>query len=52
MFCGLWVQNFVSNFKGAQISKVPFEISHKILNPYTTKYASYQMLKSWRLVIS
>ena len=28
-----------------EISKVPFEISHKILNPYTAKYAFYDVLK-------
>ena len=28
-----------------EISKVPFEISHKILNPYTAKYAFYEVLK-------
>ena len=27
-----------------EISKVPFEISHKILNPYTAKYAFYWLL--------
>ena len=27
-----------------EISKVPFEISHKILNPYTAKYAFYGVL--------
>ena len=27
-----------------KISKVPFEISHKILNPYTAKYAFYWLL--------
>ena len=27
-----------------EISKVPFEISHKILNPYTAKYAFYRLL--------
>ena len=35
-----------------EISKVPFEISHKILNPYTTKYVFYEVLKIWRLLIS
>ena len=35
-----------------EISKVPFEISHKMLNPYTTKYAFYEVLKIWRLMIS
>ena len=28
-----------------EISKVPFEISHKILIPYTVKYAFYEVLK-------
>ena len=28
-----------------EISKVPFEISHKILEPYTAKYAFYEVLK-------
>ena len=28
-----------------EFSKVPFEISHKILNPYTTKYAFSEVLK-------
>ena len=28
-----------------EISKLPFEISHKILNPYTAKYAFYKVLK-------
>ena len=32
-----------------EISKVPFEISHKILNPYTAKYAFYGMLKFYNL---
>ena len=35
-----------------EISKVPFEISHKNLNPYTAKYAFYEVLKVWRLTIS
>ena len=35
-----------------EISKVPFEISHKILNPYTAKYEFYEVLKTWRLMIS
>ena len=35
-----------------EISKVPFEISYKILNPYTAKYAFYEVLKIWRLMIS
>ena len=29
-----------------EISKVPFEISHKILNPYIAKYAFYEVLKN------
>ena len=29
-----------------EISKVPFEISHKILKPYTAKYAFYEELKN------
>ena len=28
-----------------EISKVSFEISHKIWNPYTAQYAFYEMLK-------
>ena len=35
-----------------EISKVPFEISHKIFNPYPVKYAFYEVLKIWRLTIS
>ena len=35
-----------------EISKVPFEISHQILNPYTAKYEFYEVLKIWRLMIS
>ena len=35
-----------------EISKVPFEISHKILNPYTTKDAFYEVYKALRLMIS
>ena len=35
-----------------EISNVPFEISHKILNPYTAKYAFYEVLKIWQLMIS
>ena len=27
------------------ISNMPFEISHKILKPYTAKYAFYEVLK-------
>ena len=27
-----------------EISKVPFEISHQIVNPYTAKYAFYRLL--------
>ena len=33
-----------------EISKVPYEISHKILNPYTAKYAFYEVVKIWRLM--
>ena len=35
-----------------EISKVPFEISHKILNLYTAKYAFYEDFNIWRLMIS
>ena len=35
-----------------EISKAPFEISHKILNPYTTKHAFYEVLKIWQVTIS
>ena len=35
-----------------EISKVPFKISHKILNPYTTQYTFYEVLKIWRLMIA
>ena len=35
-----------------EISNVPFEISRKILNSYTEKYAFYYVLKIWRLTIS
>ena len=35
-----------------EISKVPFEIIHKILNPYTAKYAVYEVLKIWGLLIN
>ena len=31
-----------------EISKVPFEISHKILNPYTAKYEFYEVLKTFK----
>ena len=34
-----------------EISKVPFEITHKILSSYTAKYAFYEVLKIWRLMI-
>ena len=34
------------------ISKVPFEISHKILSPYTAKYAFYEVLEIWGIMIS
>ena len=39
-YCGVWVQIFVWNFKGH------FQISHKIMKPYTAKYAI------WRVMIS
>ena len=35
-----------------EIWKGTFEISHKILNPYTTKYAFYEVSKIWRVIIS
>ena len=35
-----------------EISNVPFEISLKILNPYTAKYSFYKVLKNWWLMIS
>ena len=35
-----------------EISKGTFEISHKILNPYTAKYAFYKVSKIWRVMIS
>ena len=35
-----------------EISKVPFEIAHKILNTYTTKYAFYLVLKFCRIMMS
>ena len=35
-----------------EISKVPFEISHRNLNTYTAKYAFYEALKNRRLMIS
>ena len=35
-----------------EISKVPVEISYTILNPYTVKYAFYEVLKFWQLMIS
>ena len=31
---------------------VPFEISHKLLNPYTANYTIYKVLKVWQLMIS
>ena len=36
----------------SEILKVPFEISHKIQNPYTAKYAFYEVLKISRFTIS
>ena len=35
-----------------EISKGPFEISHKLWNTYTGKYTFYGVLKIWRLMIS
>ena len=35
-----------------EISKGTFEISHKILNTYTEKYAFYEVLKNWQLTMS
>ena len=34
-----------------EISKVPFEISHKIWKPYFTKCAFYEVLNIWRIMI-
>ena len=34
-----------------EISNVPFEISPKILNSYTTKYAFYEVLHFWTIYI-
>ena len=36
----------------SEISKIPFEISHKILKPYTAKYAFYEFLKYSQFMIS
>ena len=36
----------------SKMKKEPFEISHNILNPYTTTYAFYDVLKIWRIMIS
>ena len=47
IFCDIWIQNFVWHF-----TKVPFEISLKILNTYSAKYAFYEVLKIWRIMIS
>ena len=35
-----------------EISKLSFEISHKMLNPYTAKYKFHKVLKIWRFMIS
>ena len=35
-----------------EISKVPFEITHKILVPYTAKYTFYDVLQIYGLMIS
>ena len=34
------------------LSKVPFEISQKILDTYTAKHAFYEVLNLWRIMIS
>ena len=35
----------------SEISKAHFEMSHQILNPYTDKYAFYEVLNVWRIMI-
>ena len=35
-----------------EISKMSFAISHNILNPYTAKYAFYEVLYIWQFMIS
>ena len=35
-----------------EISKVPFEIPYKILNPYAAKYAFYEALKILKFMIT
>ena len=37
--CSVWIQIL------CEISKVPFEISHKTLNPHTAKYVFYEVIK-------
>ena len=34
-----------------QISKVLFQISHKIVDRYIAKYTFYEVLKIWRIMI-
>ena len=46
IFWGFGAQNFALNLK------VPFEILHKIVNPYAEKYAFHEVLKMSRIVIS
>ena len=46
IFCGVWVQNFVRNFNGALWNFT------QNFEPYTAKYALYEVLKTWRLMIS
>ena len=46
IFCSVWVENFIWNFKGG-IS----DISHKILNSNTAKYfATCPMFDEWYLI--
>ena len=34
-----------------EISKVPFEISHKMVNPYPTKYAFFEVFRILQFMI-
>ena len=53
IFCEISKGIVVYGFKIlCEISKVSFEISDKIFNPYTVKYAFDEVLKIWRLKIS
>ena len=49
-----WHAYFVVNWLKSvcEILKVLFEISHKILNPYTTKSVFYEVLKTSHIMIS